>query len=213
MKSTILKIILGIFVFLLVAGCANQPSKTESTDKQELQNEVTLNDSLQTSLLEKGGKIAKLAGKSLQKSLQNAIKEGGLEYAINFCNVEAIPITDSVSEYESVKIRRLAMKYRNPLNMPDSTEEELLFAYADELAEGQKLHSIIRPNTDGNPVYYSPILMGALCLNCHGKVSKTINAELYDIIQDLYPQDKATGFEEGQLRGMWAITFTELKVK
>ena len=73
-----------------------------------------LNDSLQTALLERGGKIAKLAGKSLQKSLQNAIKEGGLEYAISFCNMEAIPITDSVSETESVKIRSFATKYRNP---------------------------------------------------------------------------------------------------
>jgi hypothetical protein len=213
MKSLILKTILGIFIFFSVTGCENQPSKTENTDNPAKQHEIILNDSLQTALLERGGKIAKLAGKSLQKSLQNAIKEGGLEYAISFCNVEAIPITDSVSESASVQIRRLATKYRNPLNLPDVTEQELLQSYVNELEKGQELRPIVRPNADGNPVFYNPILMGALCLNCHGEVGKTVNAELYTIIQDLYPQDKATGFEEGQLRGMWAIIFTELIIK
>jgi len=212
MKSMILKTILGIFVFLFIAGCENQPAKTENTDNPAKQHEIALNVSLQTALLERGGKIAKLAGKSLQKSLQNAIKEGGLEYAISFCNVEAIPITDSVSESESVQIKRLATKYRNPLNIADVTEKELLQYYAAELEKGQELHPVIRPNADGNPVYYNPILTAALCLNCHGEVGKTVPSELAETIQNLYPQDKATGFDEGQLRGMWAITFTEMKV-
>ena len=84
--------------------------------------------------------------------------------------------------------------------------------YAAELEKGQELNPVIRPNADGHPVYYNPILIAALCLNCHGEVGKTVPSELAETIQNLYPQDKATDLKQGQLRGMWAITFTEMKV-
>lgn len=212
MNSILLKSLLSIMIALLIGSCCTQSSKTENTDAHKPMLNLTINDSLQKVLLDKGTKITNLAGKSLKKSLQNAIQKDGLEYAIDFCNVKAIPITDSVSQLESVQIKRVSDKYRNPLNEPNSLEKDMLQSYANDLYNDLELKPVIHINTDGNPVYFNPIIVGALCLNCHGEVGKTVNSELAKVIKTHYPQDKATGYNEGQLRGMWVITFNGLKV-
>ncbi len=213
MKLKITKAILGIFLSIFIAGCISQDSKKENTQISESETYLALNDSLQTALINKGNEIARLTTISLQRSLQEAIKKGGLEYAISFCNTEAIPLTDSVSKTESVNIKRLAKKYRNPLNETNDAESELFKSYIIEWLGGQQLKPKIIPNQENHPVYYNPIYVGTLCLKCHGDVGKNINEELATTIRNLYPEDKATNFKNGQLRGMWAITFTELKVK
>lgn len=223
MNSHILKTFLGIIFPLFIIGCVNQNSKHEGVNQQAEENNIveqnesadliTLNDSIQAALIERGNKIARLTALTLQKSLKNAIKQGGLEYAISFCNIEAMPITDSVSESESVEVRRLAKKYRNPLNETNPEESELYKSYILEWLGGQQLKPKIIPDNNGHPVYYNPIYVGALCLNCHGEPDKNINSGLAEMIKNLYPEDKATNFKQGQLRGMWAITFTEMRVK
>jgi hypothetical protein len=222
MNSHKLVTICSIFLSIFILGCASQNANKENSEqltennsvgKNETVEHVILNDSLRNALIESGNKIARLTALSLQRSLQSAIKEGGLIHAIKFCNIEAIPITDSVSETETVNIRRLAKKYRNPLNETNAMESELYKSYILEWLGGHELKPKIITDGNGHPVYYNPIYVGALCLNCHGEVGKNINEETAATIQNLYPEDKATNFKQGQLRGMWAITFTELKVK
>jgi len=45
------------------------------------------------------------------------------------------------------------------------------------------------------------------CLGCHGTEGGDINAKTLKIIKQKYPEDKATGYKEGDLRGWWKITF------
>ena len=42
-----------------------------------------------------------------------------------------------------------------------------------------------------------------LCLSCHGKENK-VSPEVQAKLKELYPDDKATGYDSGQIRG--AIT-------
>ena len=42
-----------------------------------------------------------------------------------------------------------------------------------------------------------------LCLGCHGK---SIAPEVKAKLAELYPEDKATGFSEGDLRGAFVVT-------
>lgn len=219
MKNIILKTLIFIVLSLLIAACCNQNSGTENDNQQTAtetavdQNEsVILDDSLKVVLTNKGIEIAVLTTSALQKALKGAIQEGGLEYAIKFCNLEALEITDSISEMESVAVKRVAKKYRNPLNEMNDLENDLFASYVSQLQNEQSLHPVIMADSKGHPVFYQPIYTGALCLNCHGEMGTNINAELAGTIQKLYPEDQATGFKEGQLRGMWAITFTEMKV-
>ena len=223
MKAILLKSMIGIILFSIITGCSNQKAEKKSNSQKDISTSldlkegtyeyVILDDSLKENLIKKGAKIAKLTASSLQKALKNAIKEDGLEYAIEICNIDALNITDSISESESVKIKRLAKKYRNTVNETDSTESELFKSYILEWLGGRQLNPKIIPNDNGHPVYYNPIYVGKLCLNCHGETGKNIDSNLAKFINELYPDDKATNFKQGQLRGMWSITFTEYKVK
>jgi len=218
MQTNILKTLIAILLSVLIASCCNQNSDTEKDDQQtateavDQHETIILDDSLKHTLIKKGTEIAGLTTSALQKALKSAIQEGGLEYAIKFCNLEALAITDSISEMESVAVKRVAEKYRNPLNKMVTAENELFTSYESQRQNEQPLHPVIMANSEGHPVFYQPIPTGALCLNCHGTSGTNISPALAGTIQKLYPEDQATGFKEGQLRGMWAITFTEIKV-
>ena len=59
---------------------------------------------------------------------------------------------------------------------------------------------------DGNRWgYVEPIIVQPLCLTCHGsELAPDIGAQ----ITELYPDDRATGFEAGDLRGVFWVEFT-----
>ena len=59
----------------------------------------------------------------------------------------------------------------------------------------------------GGPHFYAPIFLQQKCLACHGEIGKNVNAETDSIIKSIYPYDAATGFKEGDLRGIWSIAF------
>ena len=44
---------------------------------------------------------------------------------------------------------------------------------------------------------------GAVCLNCHGT---KIAPEVSQALAGLYPEDRATGFNEGDIRGAFVVT-------
>jgi cytochrome c553 len=43
------------------------------------------------------------------------------------------------------------------------------------------------------------------CLKCHGTPGVDQDASSQAKIQRLYPQDEATGYAEGDFRGLWSI--------
>ena len=44
---------------------------------------------------------------------------------------------------------------------------------------------------------------GGLCLQCHGTA---IAPKLAEKLSELYPEDKATGYSEGEIRGAFVVT-------
>ena len=58
---------------------------------------------------------------------------------------------------------------------------------------------------EGRPVfrYMKAIPTGELCLTCHGK---EIAPDLAARLAKLYPEDRATGFSHGEIRGAFSIT-------
>lgn len=52
--------------------------------------------------------------------------------------------------------------------------------------------------------YVEPILLQPLCLTCHGA---SLAPELQSRIDELYPDDRATGFEVGDLRGVFWVEY------
>jgi hypothetical protein len=60
----------------------------------------------------------------------------------------------------------------------------------------------------GRDVFYAPIVIPMdTCLQCHGEPGRDITEANLALIRSLYPDDAATGFRLGQLRGLWKVTF------
>ncbi|NIT56907.1 MAG: DUF3365 domain-containing protein, partial [Aliifodinibius sp.] len=130
-----------------------------------------------------------------------------VQHALQFCNVQAIPLTDSLSKHHDVSIRRASHKPRNPYNTADSLEIKVIKQYIKKLKSGNELQPITYAD-ENRITFHAPItITNALCLNCHGKVNEDISKENLATIQELYPNDQATGFSMGNLRGVWTIRF------
>jgi hypothetical protein len=61
----------------------------------------------------------------------------------------------------------------------------------------------IAPGLQG---YVEPIRVKSMCLTCHGA---TLAPEVASRIAELYPEDQATGFGEGDLRGVFWVSWPE----
>lgn len=73
------------------------------------------------------------------------------------------------------------------------------------MAESDKAkHLVMR---EKNTVYYYKAISIGMptCLKCHGDKSVEIDPLALKLIAQKYPEDKATGYKIGELRGMWKI--------
>jgi cytochrome c551/c552 len=154
--------------------------------------------------LEKGKELASATKGVLGKNLLTAINTFGTEGAIEFCNTRAIPITDSMSTALNATIKRVSDKARNSNN--NANEQEL--AYIKEakksLEKGEKIKPKMTELKD-NVVCYYPIETATMCLQCHGEQNTQIKTSTLNKLTKLYPQDKATGYKENELRGIWVV--------
>jgi len=165
-------------------------------------------DVLQQQYLQKGAEIAQLTQAELLKNVSQAMHKGGPGYAIEFCNLQALAIKDSLSRAHDCRIQRLAVKYRNPVDMPQSeTEKKQLNYYQQAFEKGQPLQPEVY-QFDDHIEYYQPIMLSKeACLKCHGTPGRDIAAVTLQKIKERYPDDRATGFALNDLRGAWKITF------
>lgn len=188
----------GIILLLLITvGCSNQ-NKTSQPSTHDL-TALTLTE---------GDKISSAAQKALGSQLKKAIVENGPRHAVQFCNTAAYPILDTLTTDFNVLIRRASHKVRNPKDEPIGPEKEILERFSDQLMKGEELEPVVEVLNEKQMLYAKPILLNnPLCLNCHGEVGTQILDDTHELIQELYPEDDATGHKMGELRGIWSITF------
>ena len=184
------KIVSLLSIIILFSSC-----QKELTEKEK------------SSYIIKGKEIAQITVKNLGGNLIKHMKEGGPQQAIPFCNTNAQPLTKEVAKKYNVSIKRTSLKIRNENNKPTKTETEILSQYATSILEGTKLKPIVSKDKSGKVHFYAPIKLEAKCLACHGTVGKEVTVKTDSILKALYPNDKATGFQVGDLRGIMSITF------
>jgi hypothetical protein len=150
----------------------------------------------------------------LISALQNAVAEKGVPGALEFCNVQALPILIEVSEKYGVSIRRASNRYRNPADQPTEEEKTIMEAYEYNAENGNKSDPNIQKFENGEVYLYSKAIMipSEFCLSCHGEPGKDINDETLEKLAQLYPQDQAKGHKVGDLRGMWSIRIPKKEV-
>lgn len=155
--------------------------------------------------LQKGKTIAKAAFKELSSNLITQMKAGGVTQAIPFCNTKAMPLTNKVSEAHNVTIKRTSDKYRNELNKPTERELEIIKSFKKLNTEKKEIKPVVEIGKDAKKHFYAPIKIKQKCLGCHGQVNPKVDS----IISIHYPKDLAKDYKEGDLRGIWSITFNK----
>lgn len=153
-----------------------------------------------------GMKYAISTKSQLGKNLMGAIQSKGTEGAVSFCNTRAIPITDSMSILNNAIIKRVSDKPRNSNNEANKQELAHIETFKSLLSNKDEIKPIVEEG-DQKVNFYFPIKTNAMCLQCHGVIGGELNTSTYNKIQSLYPNDKATGYEANQIRGMWSIEF------
>jgi hypothetical protein len=147
---------------------------------------------------------------TLRSSLLKAIGSQGLDGAVAFCNENAYPITSTYGD--SVTVRRSALRYRNPVNKPDSLELLVLDEIEGRMRSAKSLTpKLVRNQLTGEVHFFQPILLQAMCVNCHGTPGKQIQNSTLSRIQQAYPDDHAVNYKEGDLRGVWHVIFNAKK--
>ncbi|MFD0933551.1 DUF3365 domain-containing protein [Psychroflexus salinarum] len=153
-----------------------------------------------------GMSYAKSTKATLGKNLMGAIQKEGVLHALSFCNVQAMPLTDSMSTKHNATIKRVSDKYRNPKNEANEEELKYISLYKQILENGEEPEPIVVEENEKVNFYY-PIVTNDMCLKCHGTPDKEIQSETYERIKTLYPKDKAIGYNVNEVRGMWSINF------
>jgi len=197
-------LLLAIAAFIILAQCKSGPEKEETSEDVE---ETETSEEMQARYIEMGNAIVDTTFKTLGGKLKGAVKEGGIEGAIEYCNLNAYPIVDELSKANNATISRKSQKYRNADNKTDSSDDFIYERYREAIAAGAPMEAFLIDNPTENMIsYYKPIMQLEFCGVCHG--SKEAIGPSYSKIADLYPDDLAVDFETGDLRGLWRVDFS-----
>lgn len=144
----------------------------------------------------------------LQAELSAAMKEGGPLKAIEVCRSKAPVLAADLSKESGWKVGRTALRIRNPANAPDAWEKKALEEFDARLARGEDPGTVEKfevLDVAGMKTfrYMKAIRTAEPCLGCHGPALKP---ELAAKVKELYPDDRATGFAAGELRGAFTIS-------
>jgi hypothetical protein len=150
--------------------------------------------------------VAKLQS-TLQGELMEAMKEGGPAKAIEVCRDRAPKAAAEVSRDSGWTVARTALKVRNPGNAPDAWERKVLEEFAARAAKGEDVAAlekleIVEVAGTRSFRFMKAIRTGEPCLACHGASMKP---EVAAKVRALYPEDQATGFSAGDLRGAFTL--------
>ncbi len=173
------------------------------TNEYPKEQKRILANSENKSYVDRGFEYAMATKSVLGKNLKGKINSEGTLAAVNFCNLNAIHFTDSMSVEYNAEIKRVSDKPRNANNQANDQELEIIHDFKAQLANSEEIVPITIEEEE-NVFGYYPIVTNDMCLKCHGDPAN-IEEETHSKIQLLYPQDKAIGYATNQLRGIWVV--------
>jgi hypothetical protein len=144
---------------------------------------------------------ARAALQPLKSELQSELKAGmasGPISAMEVCRSRAPEIAARLQS-ESLQLGRTSHKLRNRENAPRPWVAPILAGY---LANPEDARPVVVRLPEGRVGYVEPIVTQPLCVVCHGE---RIAEPLRKKIEELYPEDGATEFKAGDLRGVFWV--------
>lgn len=188
---------LGMAAFATSKTRSNRPPKVKSTDDQV---------DADTRLCRDAARIL-VAGfaHDLKTDLIAAMKKGGTANAVSVCGDRAPQIAADHSE-GGWTIHRVSDRNRNPNDAPDSLEQAMLADFSSARGKNRALFKDVWTEKDSVKTYhfFEPIVTQDFCLRCHGS-KESMDASVATAISAKYPNDLATGYSEGEVRGMFVV--------
>lgn len=158
--------------------------------------------------LGQGKEITAATFAALSNRLTQANQERGPSGAVEYCQMQALPVTDSLSKAFHATIKRTSDKLRNPANKPSTWESEVINGYRKIIESGGEPLARVS-KVDGQVVFTAPIRVLPQCLVCHGQPERDIATETLETLAQRYPEDLAKGYKAGELRGIWSVSFNQ----
>ena len=139
----------------------------------------------------------------LKRSLVGALTEAmgqGVPAAIDVCHREASKLAAAVAR-DGATVGRATRKPRNPANLATGWQAEALTRFEQAHAAGTPLdrETFSRVLPGGRIAYAEPLVIQPLCTACHGT---SLAPEVTAALAERYPDDQATGYAPGDLRGL-----------
>lgn len=152
--------------------------------------------------LQKAEGAAALLQKKLGARLGEAMQAGGPTAAVDACSADAARLAAEAAQESGVKVGRTSLRLRSAANGAPAWATPFLASSAGKKAS--EVAPVAVELGEGRLGLLKPIAVGAACLRCHGG-PEAVPAEVRERLAARYPQDRATGFAEGDLRGFfWA---------
>lgn len=178
------KVFLIVIILLISAACHTKMDAETYSGYQKQGNEVT-----------------NMAQATLLSNVGSAIQTGGPEYAVEFCNLKASGIVDSLNLVYNCLISRVSEKIRNPENRLKTQMDHQLW---NTFKHNSQMDTVVVENN--KIVYYKRINTAMpACLKCHGTPGSDIDAGTSEKLKRLYPDDLATGYQLNEFRGFWKV--------
>ncbi|WP_334038744.1 Tll0287-like domain-containing protein [Alteromonas macleodii] len=197
----------GVMLVAISLLASSAHSLADTATANEKQSENSAQEKVKEARLH-----AKALGGALKSRLQQAIQSGGLEAGVNECQIAATPIAQALSQ-KGWEVGRTALKVRNPNNAADQWEREQLVWFSqlltkakqDNLTPKKPLETYQYDSESGKFRYMMAIEQGQVCMACHGA---NVAPSVKQSILKHYPNDQATGFDLGELRGAFTLSYT-----
>ncbi len=141
--------------------------------------------------------------------LKQQLEAGGPESAIGVCKQVAPALAAEYSRDGRV-VKRVSLKPRNQiLGTPDTWETEALQGFDRDVADGKPAagmeHFAVAEGPDGRWFrYLKAIPTQPMCLQCHGQPDQ-IKDNVKALLAKEYPNDRATSYSAGAVRGAFSI--------
>jgi hypothetical protein len=185
-------ILIGMALFTGIAALSESPQAVQDPQIEQVLTEAR---QVSTELAEK-----------VRSLLFREIEKGGFVSAVGVCSEMAQQITLQFNARTGYTVRRVSLKYRNPKNIPDEYEREKLKEFNFLNQEKQLSNDYVEVVDEQGQKYLRymrPLITLPVCITCHGP-KENIPSEVKLILAEKYPDDHATEFLVGDVRG--AIT-------
>jgi hypothetical protein len=191
----------AVVVTLLTVGCTRHGDPEQRSEPAGGPIDVAAaGPEVRAALAQADEAIADLQ-RTLQERLITAMAEGGPPAAVTVCRDEAQALTRSIGEQRGLALGRTSHRVRNVVNAPRAWAVDVVDAHAGRAAVEVEAQTF---DLGGRIGVLKPIGTQPLCVTCHGP-AETVRAAIGDALASSYPDDRAVGFEAGELRGwFWA---------